>query len=222
MSPWHSERSRDGGVDEARAVTHGAAVAFEADGYDAAAFFLGDYSALRRDFGVADYREVDPLFGTTRDAEHLVEQALTAADAAQVRALHVELDDDPTIEVVYHVLLPMADAAAAVEASLGVIERAIANLNMKLLEESLIVALVCIVFLFHARSALVAILTLPVGILMAFGAMRMPYGIGPPPSAPASRSRSSSALSGRSIRPFMASAICPRSGVFGEIREMST
>ncbi|GAA3686571.1 hypothetical protein GCM10022237_51180 [Nocardioides ginsengisoli] len=51
----------------------------------------------------------------------LVEKALTAADAAQVRSLHVELDDDPTIEVVYHVLLPMADAAAAVEASLGVI-----------------------------------------------------------------------------------------------------
>ncbi len=51
----------------------------------------------------------------------LVEQALTAADAAQVRALHQELDDDPAIEVVYHVLLPMADAAAAVEASLGVI-----------------------------------------------------------------------------------------------------
>lgn len=55
------------------------------------------------------------------DVVLLVEQALTPADAAQVRALHVELDDDPTIEVVYHVLLPMADAAAAVEASLGVI-----------------------------------------------------------------------------------------------------
>ncbi|WP_408896482.1 hypothetical protein ACJ5H2_16340 [Nocardioides sp. R1-1] len=51
----------------------------------------------------------------------LIEQALTAADAAQVRGLHQELDDDPTIEVQYHVLLPMADAAAAVEASLGVI-----------------------------------------------------------------------------------------------------
>ncbi len=55
------------------------------------------------------------------DVVLLVEQALTPADAAQVRALHVELDDDPTIEVIYHVLLPMADAAAAVEASLGVI-----------------------------------------------------------------------------------------------------
>ncbi|MFJ9317966.1 hypothetical protein ACIRN4_27510 [Pimelobacter simplex] len=55
------------------------------------------------------------------DVVLLIEKALTPADAAQVRSLHVELDDDPTIEVIYHVLLPMADAAAAVEASLGVI-----------------------------------------------------------------------------------------------------
>ncbi|MEO8200150.1 MAG: CusA/CzcA family heavy metal efflux RND transporter [Gemmatimonadota bacterium] len=52
------------------------------------------------------------------------------------------------------------------------IHRAIGNLRGKLLEECLIVALVCVVFLFHARSALVAILTLPIGILMAFGVMR--------------------------------------------------
>ena len=52
------------------------------------------------------------------------------------------------------------------------IARSIANLRDKLLEESLIVALVCIVFLLHARSALVAIVTLPVGILIAFIAMR--------------------------------------------------
>jgi len=57
------------------------------------------------------------------------------------------------------------------------IERAIANLRDKLLEESAIVALVCVVFLLHARSALVAILTLPVGILMAFIAMRW-LGVG--------------------------------------------
>ena len=54
----------------------------------------------------------------------------------------------------------------------SLIERAIATLKGKLLEESVIVALVCILFLFHAQSALVAILTLPVGILMAFIAMR--------------------------------------------------
>ena len=57
------------------------------------------------------------------------------------------------------------------------IEQAIETLKGKLLEESIIVALVCIVFLLHARSALVAILTLPVGILMAFIAMRW-VGVG--------------------------------------------
>ncbi len=50
--------------------------------------------------------------------------------------------------------------------------RAIDNLKEKLFEEFLVVALVCVVFLFHVRSALVAILTLPLGILMAFVAMR--------------------------------------------------
>ncbi|MCX5766993.1 MAG: CusA/CzcA family heavy metal efflux RND transporter [Gemmatimonadetes bacterium] len=59
----------------------------------------------------------------------------------------------------------------------GLIERAIATLRDKLVEESIIVAIVCIVFLLHASSALVAILTLPVGILMAFVAMRfVPVG----------------------------------------------
>jgi Cu(I)/Ag(I) efflux system membrane protein CusA/SilA len=50
--------------------------------------------------------------------------------------------------------------------------RAIDNLRGKLLEESLVIALVCLVFLVHARSALVAIITLPLGVLMAFIAMR--------------------------------------------------
>ena len=52
------------------------------------------------------------------------------------------------------------------------IERAIETLTGKLVEESIIVAIVCIVFLLHASSALVAIVTLPIGVLMAFIAMR--------------------------------------------------
>src|SRR3546814_2364180 len=52
------------------------------------------------------------------------------------------------------------------------IVRAIKTLRTTLLEESLIVALVCLVFLFHARSALVAIVMLPVGVLVAVIAMR--------------------------------------------------
>ncbi len=57
------------------------------------------------------------------------------------------------------------------------IHRSIATLREKLIEESVVVALVCILFLLHASSALVAILTLPVGILMAFIAMRR-VGVG--------------------------------------------
>ncbi|WP_434517249.1 efflux RND transporter permease subunit (plasmid) [Dechloromonas sp. ARDL1] len=52
------------------------------------------------------------------------------------------------------------------------IHRAIETLKHTLAEESIIVALVCIVFLLHLRSALVAILMLPVGVLIAFIAMR--------------------------------------------------
>ena len=53
------------------------------------------------------------------------------------------------------------------------IYRAIDTLKRTLIEESLIVAAVCIIFLLHVRSALVAILMLPVGILIAFIAMRL-------------------------------------------------
>jgi Cu(I)/Ag(I) efflux system membrane protein CusA/SilA len=54
----------------------------------------------------------------------------------------------------------------------GLIERSIRTLKEKLIEEMLIVSLVCIIFLWHFRSALVAILTLPLSILLAFVAMR--------------------------------------------------
>jgi len=50
----------------------------------------------------------------------------------------------------------------------GLIERAVENLWKKLLEEFLVVALVCVVFLFHVRSSLVVVISLPVGILTAF------------------------------------------------------
>ncbi|MEX0880662.1 MAG: CusA/CzcA family heavy metal efflux RND transporter [Thermoanaerobaculia bacterium] len=55
------------------------------------------------------------------------------------------------------------------------IEESIKTLKEKLIEESVIVSLVCILFLFHFRSALVAILTLPLALLMSFTAM---YALG--------------------------------------------
>ncbi len=69
------------------------------------------------------------------------------------------LPDDVTIEPAY-------DRS-------GLIERAIDTLKEKLTEEIIIVALVCIIFLLHARSSFVAIFTLPTAILMAFIVMKM-------------------------------------------------
>ncbi|PLC52925.1 CusA/CzcA family heavy metal efflux RND transporter [Pollutimonas nitritireducens] len=50
----------------------------------------------------------------------------------------------------------------------NLINRAVKNLQEKLIEEFIVVALVCALFLFHLRSSLVAIITLPIGILIAF------------------------------------------------------
>ena len=55
----------------------------------------------------------------------------------------------------------------------SLIGRAIENLSSKLLEEFIVVALVCALFLFHIRSALVAIVTLPLGVATAFLVMRL-------------------------------------------------
>src|SRR5690606_4947086 len=52
------------------------------------------------------------------------------------------------------------------------IDHAIENLTHKLAEEFVVVALVCALFLWHVRSALVAIVTLPLGVLAAFIVMR--------------------------------------------------
>ncbi|TKB23718.1 efflux RND transporter permease subunit [Desulfopila sp. IMCC35006] len=63
-------------------------------------------------------------------------------------------------------IIPVYDRSA-------LIERAVTNLWHKLLEEFGVVALVCVVFLFHVRSSLVAIVSLPVGILTAFIIMHL-------------------------------------------------
>ncbi len=54
----------------------------------------------------------------------------------------------------------------------GLILRAVDNLTEKLVEEFIVVALVCLVFLFHLRSAFVAIVTLPLGVLVSFIVMQ--------------------------------------------------
>jgi len=54
----------------------------------------------------------------------------------------------------------------------GLIDRAVENLKDKLFEEFLVISLVCMLFLMHARSALVAVVTLPLGVLIAFTLMQ--------------------------------------------------
>jgi Cu(I)/Ag(I) efflux system membrane protein CusA/SilA len=86
------------------------------------------------------------------------------------------------LEVIHNIKEKIAEVAPGLPAGVTVetvydrselIHRAIETLKTTLFEESLIVALVCIVFLLHVRSALVAILMLPVGVLIAFIAMRL-------------------------------------------------
>ncbi len=85
------------------------------------------------------------------------------------------------LEVIHNVKAKIAEIAPGLPEGVSIqsvydrsdlINRAIANLKGTLLEESAIVALVCIVFLMHVRSALVAIVMLPIGVLIAFIAMR--------------------------------------------------
>jgi Cu(I)/Ag(I) efflux system membrane protein CusA/SilA len=68
--------------------------------------------------------------------------------------------------------LPEGVSIQAVYDRSELIQRAISTLKHTLLEEGVIVALVCVVFLLHVRSALVAIVMLPIGVLIAFIAMR--------------------------------------------------
>ncbi len=89
------------------------------------------------------------------------ENALAVIDRVRERLneLKKSLPEDVKIEVAY-------DRA-------GLIERAIDNLSDKLLEESIIVALVIIAFLLHVRSSLVAIFTLPSAVLISFLIMKL-------------------------------------------------
>lgn len=90
------------------------------------------------------------------------------------------------LDVIDNVKKRFADIASSLPKSVEIvpvydrsnlIKAAIETLKHTLFEESVVVALVCIIFLLHVRSALVAILMLPVGVLMAFGAMKL-LGLG--------------------------------------------
>ena len=85
------------------------------------------------------------------------------------------------LETIDAVKAKLADLASSLPAGVEIvpvydrsnlIERAIENLTRKLVEEFIVVAIVCFAFLFHLRSAFVAIVSLPLGILASFIVMR--------------------------------------------------
>ena len=82
--------------------------------------------------------------------------ALETIDAVKAKLTVLKSSLPPGVQIV-----PTYDRS-------GLITRAVTNLEHKLIEEFIVVALVCAVFLFHMRSALVAIVSLPIGILAAY------------------------------------------------------
>ena len=124
----------------------------------------------RVELGPDERRGITELNGEGEVASGIVLQrfganALSVIEHAKARLAEVAASLPGGAEIV-----PVYDRS-------GLIERAIETLKGTLIEESIIVALVCIVFLLHLRSALVAIIMLPVGILMAFAAMKV-LGLG--------------------------------------------
>ncbi|MFL6672354.1 MAG: efflux RND transporter permease subunit [Massilia sp.] len=86
--------------------------------------------------------------------------ALETIDAVKAKLQALKPSLPPGVEIV-----PTYDRSS-------LIGRAVDNLGRKLVEEFIVVAIVCGIFLFHLRSALVAVVTLPIGILVAFIVMR--------------------------------------------------
>ena len=108
---------------------------------------------LRR--GIADYNGDGEVVGGVI-VMRFGENALKVIDNVETRLQQLESG------------LPEGVRVKGVYDRSGLILRAVNNLKTTLIEESVIVAIVCIVFLFHFRSALVGIFTLPVGVLISF------------------------------------------------------
>jgi Cu(I)/Ag(I) efflux system membrane protein CusA/SilA len=124
----------------------------------------------RVELGPDERRGITELNGEGEVASGIVLQrfgvnALDVIDNVKKRFKEIASSLPKSVEIV-----PVYDRS-------NLINAAIATLKHTLLEESIVVALVCIVFLLHVRSALVAIIMLPVGVLMAFGAMKL-LGLG--------------------------------------------
>ncbi len=109
--------------------------------------------------GVADLNGQGDVVGGIVEMRY-GENALKVIDGVKKKLAELKQGLPPDVQIV-----PVYDRA-------DLIHRAINTLQDKLIEESIIVALVCLLFLFHFRSGFVAIFTLPTAILMAFIVMR--------------------------------------------------
>ncbi len=132
--------------------------------HNGAAVLLGDVAEIR--FGAGPRQGIAELDGegevvggivVMRDAQNARE--VIAAVQVRLDQLKSSLPDGVEIVTVY-------DRSA-------LIDRAVSHLSFKLVEEMIVVALVCLLFLGHARSALVIILLLPLGVLAALAIMRL-------------------------------------------------
>jgi Cu(I)/Ag(I) efflux system membrane protein CusA/SilA len=94
-----------------------------------------------------------------------------------VAGIALQRDGENALTVIDNIKQKIADIAPGLPKGVSIvpvydrsdlIKRAIATLNRTLVEESIIIAVVCLIFLLHARSALVAIIMLPIGVLIAF------------------------------------------------------
>ena len=124
---------------------------------------LGDVARLQ--LGPEMRRGIAELNGEGEVAGGIIvmrsgKNALETIDAVKSKIEQIKSGLPPGVEIV-----PVYDRSS-------LIKRAVANLQQKLIEEFVVVALVCLAFLVHLRSAFVAIVSLPLGILAAFIVMR--------------------------------------------------
>jgi copper/silver efflux system protein len=130
---------------------------------DGVPVLLGDVASVR--LGPEMRRGIGELDGEGEAVGGIIvmrsgKNALDTIAAVKARLEQLRGSLPPGVEIV-----PVYDRS-------GLIERAVGTLGYKLLEEFVVVALVCFAFLFHLRSSLVAIVSLPLGILSAFIVMR--------------------------------------------------
>ena len=130
---------------------------------DGVPVLLGEVASVQR--GPAFRRGIAELYGEGEVAGGVIvlrsgKDALTAIERVKTRLAQLQRTLPKGVEIV-----PVYDRS-------GLIHAAVSNLSGKLLEEFLVVALVCALFLWHLRSALVAVITLPLGVLAAFIVMR--------------------------------------------------